>query len=231
MLTLLFLLPILVRGDPLNHICFTPTLSTVDSTSFISNLKYLLTTLNTKVPQTGFGSGVVGQGLNRVTGLGLCRGDIASQNCKSCLTDANDELLERCSNQKGGIIWYDNCLVKYSNLDFFGKVDSGNRIYMCNAEDVSYPGVFNQKAVDLLSSLAKDAVRSQNLYAVGEIEFQDSKKLHGLVQCTRDLSGSGCTKCLDDAISAQSNCDGKRGARMVSGSCVFRYEIYSFVNE
>jgi hypothetical protein len=68
------------------------------------------------------------------------------------------------------------------------------------------------------------------LYAAGELELEKSKKVYGLAQCTRDISASDCSKCLDGIIGELPRCcDGKEGGRVVTGSCNIRYEIYSFV--
>ena len=86
------------------------------------------------------------------------------------------------------IIRYDNCLLKYSNLDFFGKIDYQNRFYMWNLRNVSDPIWFNQKTKNLLSQLSEEAYVAPKMYATGELELGESEKLYGLVQCTRDLS-------------------------------------------
>ena len=102
---------------------------------------------------------------------------------------------------------------------------------MWNVKDVSDPSSFNQKTKELLSNLADQAFTDTKMYATGEVELEESKKLYGLTQCTKDLSSSDCKKCLDDGISRLPNCcDGKEGGRVVSGSCNIRYEIYPFVN-
>ncbi|KAI3868641.1 hypothetical protein MKX03_013151 [Papaver bracteatum] len=68
------------------------------------------------------------------------------------------------------------------------------------------------------------------LFATGEMALRgySDEKLYGLVQCSRDLSSSDCKKCLDDAVSHLPNCcDGKRGGRVIGGSCNIRYELYT----
>jgi hypothetical protein len=135
-----------------------------------------------------------------------------------------------CPYNKGGIIWYDNCLLKYINTDFLGKIDNQNQFYMWNLQNVSNPtNTFNQKTRELLSLLAKDASATPKLYAAGELELKKSKKLYGLVQCTGDLSTSDCFKCLDGKIGELPSCCDGKGGRVVGGSCNFRYEIYPFV--
>ncbi|GMP54220.1 hypothetical protein CsSME_00019451 [Camellia sinensis var. sinensis] len=214
LLSFTLLVQIVIGVDPLFHFCSSPENFTANS-PYESNLNKLMSYLYLKTPPTGFGVGSVGQYQDTANGLSLCRGDIR----------------KRCPYNKGSVIWYDNCLVKYSNTDFFGKIDNGNRFYMWNLRNVSNPLSFNQKTKDLLSQLSQQAYVAPKMYATGESELGYSEKLYGLVQCTRDLSSVDCKKCLDGIISElPSCCDGKEGGRVVGGSCNFRYEIYPFVN-
>ncbi|XP_062104681.1 cysteine-rich repeat secretory protein 38-like [Humulus lupulus] len=222
--------------DPLFHFCSSEENFTSNS-PFAANLIKLLTSrLPIKVPPTGFGVSSTsqgGDGSSQINGLGLCRGDVSTENCKTCVVEAAEELQQRCPYNKGAIIWYDNCLLKYSDDDFFGQIDSRNMFYMWNVEDVDNPESFNPKVKELLSSLSYKASRISKLYATGELELGGGPdpKLYGLAQCTRDLNGMDCKKCLDDAISELPNCcTGKIGGRVVGGSCYVRYEIYSIVD-
>ncbi|KAK7858501.1 cysteine-rich repeat secretory protein 38 [Quercus suber] len=131
----------------------------------------------------------------------------------------------------GAIIWYDNCLLKYSNKDFSGQIDNENWFSLLNVQNVSEPTIFNQQTRELLSQLAKDASFTTKKYAIGELELGKSTKLYGLAQCTWDLSTVECLQCLDDAIGQLPGCcDGKEGGRVVGGSCNIRYEIYPFIS-
>ncbi|KAH0706730.1 hypothetical protein KY289_011806 [Solanum tuberosum] len=106
-----------------------------------------------------------------------------------------------------------------------------NKFYMWNVRVVKNPKYFNAKTKELLGNLAANAYKTSNLYATGEMEIEENKKLYGLVQCTRDLSNEDCKKCLDGIINElPSCCDGKEGGRVISGSCNFIYEIYPFIN-
>ncbi|OVA15358.1 Gnk2-homologous domain [Macleaya cordata] len=218
--------------DPLYHFCFNSQIYPVDG-SYGKNLNNLISYLSFNVPPTGFGLGSVGrQAETRVNGLALCRGDVKSSDCKTCVVKATDEIRQRCPNDKGAIIWYDNCLFKYSNEKFFGQIDNANKFYLYNINNVTDSVSFNKKTKELITSLSTKAVVSPVLFATGEMELEGgSEKLYGLVQCTRDLSSSDCKKCLDDAVSElPSCCDGKRGGRVIGGSCNLRYELYPFVN-
>ncbi|TYI05168.1 hypothetical protein ES332_A10G069600v1 [Gossypium tomentosum] len=173
-----------------------------------TNLNVLTDYLSIQAPPSGFGLGSIGQNPNQAYGLALCRGDVSTPDCKTCVVEAGSEIRKRCPYDKGAIIWYDNCLFKYANMEFFGHVDNQNKFYMWNLNNVSEPQSFNAKTKELLSDLATQAYANPKMYAAGEMELYGSNKLYGLTYC----------------------CDGKGGGRVVGGSCNFRYEIYPFVN-
>ncbi|KAL7000204.1 hypothetical protein U1Q18_001352 [Sarracenia purpurea var. burkii] len=225
-----FLIQIAVGANPLFHFCSTSDNFTANG-PYETNLNKLMGYLYFKTPPTGFGSGSIGDIHDRANGLALCRDDVNNTDCKSCVAEAGAEIRKLCPYNKGGIVWYDECLFKYSNLDFFGTIDNQNKFYMWNVRNVSNPVEFNRKTRELLSGLSDLAYASPKLFAAGESELRESTKLYGLVQCTRDLSSSECKKCLADAIDElPSCCDGKEGGRVVCGSCTVHYEIYPIVN-
>ncbi|GLU09781.1 hypothetical protein SLE2022_266220 [Rubroshorea leprosula] len=230
LLTFAFLLQSVIGADPLFHFCSSSgNFSTYDP--YEANLNKLIGYLSYQAPSTGFAKGSIGDEPNQANGLALCRGDVSSDDCKTCIPEAGSEIRKRCPSNKGAIIWYDNCLVKYSDVDFFGQIDNQNKFYMWNVREVNNSVTFNQKTKELLSQLAQEAYRAPKLYATGEMELEGSTKLYGLTQCTRDLSGVDCKKCLEGIIGELPNCcDAKEGGRVVSGSCNFRYEIYPFVS-
>ncbi|KAJ0983398.1 hypothetical protein J5N97_011653 [Dioscorea zingiberensis] len=228
LLSFIILLHNVIAADPLYNICSISGNYTAGDT-FSSNLDQLMFILATKGPPTGFALGTVGVSLNRVNGLALCRGDVKASSCGTCIRNAGTEIRELCPLKKSSIIWFDNCLLRYSSLEFFGEIDNSNKFYMWNVQNVSDAVAFNDKVTGLLSKLAKEAYVAPSLFATGEKAIGELGKLYGLVQCTRDLSGGDCKKCLDTAISElPSCCDGKRGGRVVGGSCNFRYELYPF---
>jgi hypothetical protein len=224
------LLQSIYGARPLKHICSNPENFTTND-PYDSNLRKLMGNLYYQTPPQGFALGLVGQDPYKTYGLALCRGDVEATDCRTCVNEASSEIHKRCPYNKGAIIWYDHCLLKYLNTDFLGQIDNQNKFYLWNVQKVSEPTTFNQKTRELLSLLAKEASVTPKLYAVGELELEESRKLYGLVQCTRDLSTSDCFKCLDGIIGELPRCcDGKKGGRVVGGSCNMRYETYPFVS-
>ncbi|XWS12064.1 hypothetical protein CRYUN_Cryun37aG0058400 [Craigia yunnanensis] len=215
--------------NPIFHFCLNTGNFTAND-PYEANLNKLTDYLSIQVPPSGFGLRTIGRKLNKAYGLALCRGDVSTPDCKTCVVEAGSEIGKLCPYNKGAIIWYDNCLLKYSNTKFFGQIDNQNTFYLWGLNVKSDPGSFNQKTRELLSRLANEAYATPKLYATGQMELYGSQKLYGLTQCTRDISSSDCKKCLDNIIGdLPSCCDGKEGGRVVGGSCNFRYETYPFV--
>ncbi|XP_022026931.1 cysteine-rich repeat secretory protein 38-like [Helianthus annuus] len=229
---LLFLFVQMVIGaNPLYHFCSTNSGNFTTYSPYDQSLNKLLGNLHYKTPPNGFGMSSAGPYQAQTFGLSLCRGDVSSEVCASCFVNASAEIRKRCPNNKAATIWYDQCLLKYSSSNFFGQIDNEFKFYLLNINNVSDPTFFNLEAKRLLTSLSNTAYADPRMYAAGVIDLEGSKKLYGLVQCTRDLSSGNCKTCLDNAISdLPSCCDGKEGGRVVGGSCNIRYETYPFVN-
>ncbi|MBA0599234.1 cysteine-rich repeat secretory protein 38 [Gossypium raimondii] len=194
-----------------------------------ANLNQLIEFLSSQTPPSGFGRRAIGQNPNRVFGLALCRGDVSSEDCKTCVVRAGNEIRKQCPYKKGAITWYDDCLVKYSNIGFFGQIDNQNKFNVWNPNKASE--AFSRQSEGFLSLLANEAsANPTSFYASGEILVHRSMKIYGMTQCTRDLSISDCKKCLDGLIDEFPKCCNQlEGARVFSGSCNFRYENFPFV--
>lgn len=230
-LSIAIVLQTVLGASPLYHFCINDRNFTASS-PYETSLNKLITTLSIKTPPSGFSKASIGQNtLDTAYGSSLCRGDASEKDCKTCVVEASSELRKRCEYNKAGTIWYDNCMFKYTDTNFFGQIDYHLRVYMWNVNNVSDATTFNAATKNLLTKLAKNAIKVEKLYAVGEAKLNKSTKLYGLTQCTRDISSADCKTCLDNAIRELPNCcDAKEGGRVLAGSCNFRYEIYPFVN-
>ncbi len=58
-----------------------------------------------------------------VYGLYDCRGDVTIQVCRTYVVAAVKEIKNKCSREKIAVIWYNECLLRYSNWSFFSTVD------------------------------------------------------------------------------------------------------------
>ncbi|KAA3479253.1 cysteine-rich repeat secretory protein 38-like [Gossypium australe] len=213
LLTLASLLQTAFGAEPLFHTC-SNTGNFSAGSPYEANLKQLTEYLSNQ-----------GQNPNQAYGLALCRGDVRSADCKTCVVEAGKEIRKSCPYNKGAIIWYDYCLLKYSNMEFFGKIDNQIAIYLWNPNNV--PESYGRQAKELLSALATEAsVYPKSFYASGEMEVYGAVKIYG----AQDLSSSDCKKCLDGIIEQLPSCCDKKGGRVIGPSCNFRFERYRFVN-
>lgn len=207
------------------------------NSTYQENLKTLLSSLPTS---NGNGYGFYNLSYSggessedRVYAIGLCRGDVQPDDCRSCLNDSSYALSEHCSNKKEAIGWYENCMFHYSNRSIYGITETRPTYYLGNTKNVSLSIVdgFNQALRKLLVSLQSEAASGGSLrkFAIGNASAPGSITIYALVQCTPDLLERDCNDCLDDAFGEiPSCCDGKIGGGLVRPSCNFRYENYSF---
>lgn len=146
--------------------------------------------------------------------------------------------LNRCPEAKEGLIWYEECMLRYADQNFFldSSLQNGTNgaILYNNTRSQSVPtnqldrfrdlvlSTFNQSATEAaLEYLKKFDVRKASWNA-----FQN---VYVLVQCITDLTRQDCLRCLQETIN-QLQTD-KIGGRIIGASCSSRYELYAFFNE
>ncbi|RVW67765.1 hypothetical protein VitviT2T_002919 [Vitis vinifera] len=224
-------LAIQAAPDYIHHVCSNTTTIQPNST-YQTNLNSLLSSLSSNATRAnGFYNATAGQSPDVAYGLFLCRGDVAIDDCRDCVANASAEILQQCSGVKKAIIWYDQCMLHYSNRSIFSRVEENPMLQLYNLQNVTDPGPFNQLVVDTMNATATLAANDESgkKFATKEENFTGSQTLYSLVQCTPDLSIADCSKCLEGAIGALSLCcSGKQGARTLTPSCNARYELYPF---
>ncbi|XP_062013397.1 cysteine-rich receptor-like protein kinase 25 isoform X2 [Rosa rugosa] len=160
----------------------------------------------------------------------MCLDYLDPGSCHDCINMAQQDIVNMCPNSKEAVVWEEKCQLRYSNQNFYVRLNVDDNIPLANKKNISVPETFKIVVNKMLSNLAKQAAfnLSLNMYATSEVQFQD-KMVYALVQCTTDLSGDDCDICLVRAIE-----DVLRafyfsiGARLLSRSCYLRYEFYPF---
>jgi hypothetical protein len=91
------------------------------NSTYNANLNNLLSSLssNTQIDY-GFYNVSYGQNPDKVYAIGLCRGDVKPDMCRSCLNNATNLLPLVCPNKKDAIGGYDECMLRYSFRNIFG---------------------------------------------------------------------------------------------------------------
>ncbi|XP_047154513.1 cysteine-rich receptor-like protein kinase 25 [Vigna umbellata] len=212
---------------------FTP------NSTFQTHLTTLFSSLSSKASNNVqfFNNTVTGTNpSDTVYGLFMCRGDIPSDLCNNCVGNATQRLSTNgdCSLSIEAVVYYDECIVRYSNLSFFGTADmevsSGyvlaSPINMTNQES------FKRLVYVSLNETADEAMSSGDgeKFATKETDIDIFQKLYCLAQCTPDLSPRDCRSCLNSLINSDLPrcCAGRQGGRVLYPNCVIRFEIYPF---
>ncbi|KAM1417830.1 hypothetical protein PS1_021545 [Malus domestica] len=214
----------------LSHICPNTTTFTPNST-FQSNLNRLLSNLSSNANRsTGFYNVTVQTTNNAVYGLFLCRGDVVGTDaCETCVATATTEAPQRCPVEKQVVIWYDDCMLRYSNVSFFSTVTESPRWYMWNTQIATDPTRFNQVMAASVNQAASEAVGDADKFGTNQANVSGLISVYSLGQCTQDLSATDCNRCLRGTIALlPSCCNGALGARVLYPSCNVRYEVYPF---
>ncbi|XP_023634697.1 cysteine-rich receptor-like protein kinase 8 isoform X5 [Capsella rubella] len=218
----------------LNRYCPNRTTYTSNSTYF-TNLKTLLSSLSSPNASysTGFQNATAGHSPNRVTGLFLCRGDVSPEVCRSCIIFAVNETFTRCPNESEVVLYYDECMLRYSHQNILSTLTYDKFIVMHNRNKISS----NQNQIDrfiafvstTMNQAAIETARSsKKLYTI-QTELNEFQTFYALLQCTPDLTRQDCQRCLQSSVGRMSL--NRVGARLLYPSCSARYELYSFYNE
>ncbi|XP_022977358.1 putative receptor-like protein kinase At4g00960 isoform X2 [Cucurbita maxima] len=223
--------PTISQPEFLFHTCSDKANYTAGS-PFKRNLDAVLASIssNTQVDY-GFYNATSGEDPDRATGLALCRGGVALEQCRSCVKDSTRRISESCPNQKEAEGWYEDCQIRYSNNAIYGVGDSNVKMLFWNTQRAEDPDGFNEALRSLFDLLQRVAASGSSIHksAGGDqkVPFPSTYTIYGLVDCFPDLSYLDCFNCLDQLqASFFSCCNGSLGARLIATSCQLNFEIH-----
>ncbi|XP_050105581.1 cysteine-rich receptor-like protein kinase 10 [Malus sylvestris] len=210
-----------------NTTTFTP------NSTFQSNVNRLLSNLSSNANRSsnGFYNVTVQTTNNAVYGLFLCRGDVVGTDaCGTCVANATAVARQRCPVEKRVVIWYDECMLRYSNESFFSTVTDWPGLYMRSTQNATDPTFqFNKVIEASVNQAASEAVGDADKFGTNQANVTGLISVYSLGQCTQDLSAMDCNRCLRRAIALLPGCCyGRLGGRYVFPSCNVRYEVYPF---
>jgi hypothetical protein len=200
------------------------------NSTYHKNLNTLLSTLtsNTQI-NYGFYNFSHGENLDKVYAIGLCRGDLLPNNCRSCLESARANITRTCQNRKEAIFWSqdEKCMLRYSDRLILNVMEDVPMFASNNDDDSVDVDLSNEVVNNLLGNLTSRAVKgdSRIKYAASSLPGPKYEVIYGLVQCTPDLSETDCNSCLVKSLQQiPSCCKNKIGGRVVRPSCNMRFE-------
>uniref|UniRef100_A0A7N2LU91 non-specific serine/threonine protein kinase n=1 Tax=Quercus lobata TaxID=97700 RepID=A0A7N2LU91_QUELO len=122
------------------HFCSNETTFTPNST-YQSNLSRLLSSLSSNsTHESGFYNTTVGQTPETtVYGLFFCRGDLTPDECRDCVSTATKDIVQEqyCPVEKVAVIWYGECVLRYSNESFFSTMGEDLTFLLSNTQNIT----------------------------------------------------------------------------------------------
>ncbi|KAL3740576.1 hypothetical protein ACJRO7_021797 [Eucalyptus globulus] len=179
----------------------------------------------------GFANDTAGQNTpDQAYGLFLCRGDLNTATCSDCVATGKQEILQRCPNQRVSVIWYDQCVLRYSDQSIFSVMEREPSPILFSPGNVPDTTQLMDVLLKTMSNIIANASAggSGKKFAAAEANITSLRKLYALSQCTPDLTEWDCNACLQFASGYL--VQGKQGGRVLTPSCNVRYEFYPFYN-
>ncbi|KAK3138407.1 hypothetical protein QOZ80_5AG0368540 [Eleusine coracana subsp. coracana] len=201
--------------------------------AFQSNLESLLSSLPSSAAASGgFAENATGAAPDEAYGLAQCRRDASARDCSKCVDTLAQKLSSGCQGLKSAIAVASPCMLRYSNVSFFGKADTSYLIYYNAPLNATEPDLFMTRLDGLMSNLTRKAAHGNpRMFAAGAVDHTPLVKIYGMAQCTGDLGGDDCYSCLDRAAAYIPTYWGrKQGGQAILWSCFVRFESAIFYN-
>ncbi|CAH2048172.1 unnamed protein product [Thlaspi arvense] len=220
----------------MHTLCNNESNSFTRHSSYYSNRSSALASLRTRssVRPPIYLSVTKGLVPDTVFAMYLCRGDISKTNCSICVRTATSEIRESCTYQKEALIFYEECMVRYSDNSFFGLLDGPkSNAILYSPDNFSATSRFQQTISGKMDQLIPRAASTTSLpkpYFVQDkqrlTESGSSYTLDSVVQCRPDLDPSNCTICLRLAFQRILDCCSRsRSVHNFRPECLIKYHI------
>ena len=204
------------------------------NSTYLANLMLLSSTLPKKAASDTsqlFATDAVGHAPDTVFALTLCYGNNTADICEDCVAAAFQKGQVGCEYNKDATLYYDECMVRYSNQKFLATTtDDQNWAIVSNTKDFptsSYS--FRLFLYTLINITAPLAANSSRRFMTSRLDVSSFPTLYFLMQCTPDLTTNDCAACFQVVSQLTFEyLDGPRGGRVLGTRCIMRYEIYPF---
>ena len=217
-------------------VCENSTQKTLNA-SYQSNVNNFLswTTSDSAKETVSNNSTIVSNNSNdhdTVYGFYDCRGDITGSFCQFCINTAVREIAKYCPNSISAMIWYDLCIMGYTNQNPSGRVIVTPSWNVTGSKIAKDSTELAKSENNMTSLIRKVTTEGNPNWAMGEFNWSDTEKRYGLVQCNRDLSKDGCRQCLEAMLERVPQCCGtKVGWVVVCPSCGMKIDDYNFYGQ
>ncbi|KAK9675321.1 hypothetical protein RND81_11G000500 [Saponaria officinalis] len=226
-LTTTILIRQLVYGDydPLSYNCAESSYSYSLGGKFQANLNNTLSRLLDKASTSSFANITNGTGIDQVYGLYYCTRNIDHQACHSCVQAGAHKIVQLCKSLKEGILWYQDCTLRYANRSIFSLEEETPvyPYYNYTSNVSSYIlDPYRDKFEITMEGLVNQASNDEG-FATTLVNLSSGMSLRGFVQCTPDILGAPCYRCLSTALRL---IDLWANTIVFLPSCLLRFDIY-----
>ncbi|KAL2931669.1 Cysteine-rich receptor-like protein kinase 25 [Bienertia sinuspersici] len=169
-----------------------------------SQLSYVFTNcvdsdLSGEASKSDFYNTTNGESPDIIYGTFYCRRDMSQEVCGDCVKAAAQMIVTNCTSQKEAVVWYEECTLRYANRPIMGIDDddvAGAR--WTSKVNVSNPDQLEKVLSTKMNSLFEDAAYNDSHlgYATGVAHFPPYPNVYCLVQCSPDILGLPCERCL-----------------------------------
>lgn len=202
------------------------------NSTYQNNLNVILPLLTKLASVNSFGNYSTGRGIDKVDMLYNCQGDLTGQECHDCVQLSARTIVEHCPTEKEAIVWYQECMLRYANRSIFAVEEESPFAWDYSTAKVLNPQ-FGSTLGDAINELIQQAAYNGTTrgYAIGEVDVPVLGMEYLLVQCTPDILGEPCERCLLAALRSMGGCCGtdRQTLEFYFPSCQIRYDTAPFV--
>ncbi|PNX78422.1 cysteine-rich receptor-like protein kinase [Trifolium pratense] len=158
-----------------------------------------------------------------------CRFDISESFCQFCVSTATRDLVQHCPNSVTSVIFYDVCIIRYSNENFFGKVSMTPTWNVTGTKIIKDSTYLTKVEGYIRILIRKMTIETNQSWAMGEFNLSNTEKRYGFAQCGRDVDNDGCRQCLEAMLEIFPKCCGNRVSwEVVAPSCGIKFDDQTF---
>ncbi|XP_047056108.1 cysteine-rich receptor-like protein kinase 10 [Lolium rigidum] len=200
--------------------------------AYQANLRLLSSTLPMKAASntTLFATHTIGDAPGNIFALTLCRGDMNASECERCVATAFEDGPRLCPYKDDDVtLFYDTCLLRFSNNNFLTATDNSAVILMTNQNFTTSVDSIRPLLFTLINNTAQVAAGSIRRFATSSLDVSALTRMYCLMQCRPDLTTDECTVCFEVVLQdTLGYTDYKLGAQGLGIRCTMRYEVFPF---
>ncbi|XP_021766707.1 probable cysteine-rich repeat secretory protein 6 [Chenopodium quinoa] len=206
------------------------------SDAFRNNVNLLLSDFIEHSSANNYYNTSIGDSSDRVYGYYMCRADVDLKTCSSCILNGTQSVMEStCIEHEDVILFSQLCIFRYTNYSTYGMFEgalSGSDHIDANVSNYQQ---FNRTLSSTLKNLINEtAFGSENngsrlRFATIEARVTEDETIYSLAQCTPDIAGVNCSRCLQIGVSDFSrSANLSPAAYTLKNKCYIRYDNVSF---